>query len=180
MAKTKAKKSVEAKSSGKETRQALMLRAKERGVKNFRVLNKEELMHVLAGGITQEKIDAIVAGVLLVGSQVGVPGGIKMRVKTEIDIYIEMGDFKIENTGCVGYLPEGTDYDDLLRVFGEPQKPESIDGKVKVQWIGKVNGLVFTIYDYKSKCDLEKNTDWHIGGKIKMVAKLVNLYFRAK
>jgi len=103
-----------------------------------------------------------------------------MRVKTEIDIYIEMGDFNIENTGCVGYLSEGTDYDDLLRVFGEPQNTESIDGKVKAQWIGKVNGLVFTIYDYKAQCDPEKNKDWHIGGKVKMVAKLVNLYFRAK
>ena len=59
MAKTK---SVEAKSSSKETRQTFMMRAKEIGVKNFRVLNKEELKQVLAEGATQEKIDKVVAG----------------------------------------------------------------------------------------------------------------------
>ena len=46
----------------KTTRNELMMMAKERGIKNFRVLNKEELMHVLAEGITQQEIDAIVAG----------------------------------------------------------------------------------------------------------------------
>jgi predicted methyltransferase MtxX (methanogen marker protein 4) len=46
----------------KETRQVLMLKAKERGIKNFRVLNKDELMHVLAEGVTQQEIDALVAG----------------------------------------------------------------------------------------------------------------------
>jgi len=46
----------------KQTRNALMLLAKERGIKNFRVLNKEELMHVTAEGITQQEIDALVAG----------------------------------------------------------------------------------------------------------------------
>ena len=45
----------------KVTRQVLMLKAKERGIKNFRVLNKNELMHVLAEGITQQEIDALVA-----------------------------------------------------------------------------------------------------------------------
>jgi hypothetical protein len=46
----------------KETRQVLMLKAKERGIKNFRILNKDELMHILAEGITQQEIDALVAG----------------------------------------------------------------------------------------------------------------------
>jgi len=50
------------KEKNKETRHALMLRAKERGIKNFRVLNKNELMHVLAEGVTQQEIDALVTG----------------------------------------------------------------------------------------------------------------------
>ena len=50
------------KEKNKETRHALMLRAKERGIKNFRILNKNELMHILAEGITQQEIDALVAG----------------------------------------------------------------------------------------------------------------------
>ena len=45
-----------------ETRQSLMLKAKERGIKNFRVLNKEELQAVLAEGVTQEQIDQVVSG----------------------------------------------------------------------------------------------------------------------
>ena len=45
-----------------ETRQALMLKAKERGIKNFRVLNKEELGLVLADGVTPEQIDKVVSG----------------------------------------------------------------------------------------------------------------------
>ena len=46
----------------KQSRNDLMLIAKDRGIKNYRVLNKEELMHVTAEGITQQEIDALVAG----------------------------------------------------------------------------------------------------------------------
>ena len=60
--KIKKQKAETVQSETKETRHALMLRAKERGIKNFRVLNKNELMHVLAEGITQQEIDALVAG----------------------------------------------------------------------------------------------------------------------
>ena len=45
-----------------ETRQALMLLAKERGIRNFRVLNKAELTQVLSDGVTQELIQEVVAG----------------------------------------------------------------------------------------------------------------------
>ena len=62
-------------------------------------------------------------------------------------------------------------------MFGAPQFGKSPDGKIKVEWVGRINGLVFTIYDYKSRVDPAKNTNWHIGGKIKMTADLVNLYF---
>lgn len=45
-----------------ETRQALMLLAKERKIRNFRVLNKSELTQVLADGVTSEQIQEVVAG----------------------------------------------------------------------------------------------------------------------
>lgn len=45
-----------------EVRQALMMLAKERGIKNFRVLNKAELKQVLAEGVTQEQIQEVVSG----------------------------------------------------------------------------------------------------------------------
>lgn len=46
----------------KTSRQALMLKAKEKGVKNFRVLNKKELESVLVDGVTQDQIDKVVSG----------------------------------------------------------------------------------------------------------------------
>jgi uncharacterized protein (DUF342 family) len=46
----------------KQTRNALMLQAKELGIRNFRVLNKEELAQVLADGVTPERINEVVAG----------------------------------------------------------------------------------------------------------------------
>ncbi len=44
------------------SRNELMLVAKERGVKNFRVLNKQELSDVLKNIGDQKAVDAIVAG----------------------------------------------------------------------------------------------------------------------
>ncbi len=44
------------------TRNELMLVAKDRGVKNFRVLNKQELGEVLKNIGDQKAVDAIVAG----------------------------------------------------------------------------------------------------------------------
>ena len=44
------------------SRNELMLAAKERGVKNFRVLNKQELADVLKNISDQKEVDAIVAG----------------------------------------------------------------------------------------------------------------------
>ena len=45
-----------------ETRQALMMMAKDRGIKNFRVLNKVELGDVLVDGVTPERIQEVVSG----------------------------------------------------------------------------------------------------------------------
>ena len=46
----------------KVTRQALMMKVKEKGIKNFRVLNKEELGLVLVDGVTPEQIEKVVSG----------------------------------------------------------------------------------------------------------------------
>lgn len=102
-----------------------------------------------------------------------------MKVRCELDIQVVMGNASHDNTGLQGYLPDGTSYQDIVGAFGEPQWcGQSPDGKTKVEWIGRVNGLLFTIYDYKSKVDPKDNTDWHIGGKVKFAAELVNLYFK--
>ena len=99
-----------------------------------------------------------------------------MKVRATIDINIAMGEVSHAGTGCQGYLPEGTRYEDIVRAFGKPQLGASLDGKIKAEWVGRINGLVFTIYDYKSRVDPERNTNWHIGGKVKFVAELVILY----
>jgi len=44
------------------SRNELMLQAKERDIKNFRVINKEELIEILKEGTTQERINEIVSG----------------------------------------------------------------------------------------------------------------------
>ena len=46
----------------RQTRADLMAQAKEKGIKNFRVLNKEELMKVLVPEATKEDINNVVQG----------------------------------------------------------------------------------------------------------------------
>lgn len=103
-----------------------------------------------------------------------------MKVRMTLDINVTMGGVSHDGTCCQGYLPEDTRYEDIVRVFGAPQLGASPDSKIKAEWVGRINGLVFTIYDYKSRLEPERNTDWHIGGKVKLVAELVNIYFKVK
>ncbi len=44
----------------KKSRNELMLVAKERGIKNFRILNKEELGKVLQDNVTDDEIQRVV------------------------------------------------------------------------------------------------------------------------
>lgn len=103
-----------------------------------------------------------------------------MKIKTELDLTVQMGGVSHRGTGCQGYLPEGTRYEEIVQVFGEPQLGVSLDGKIKAEWVGRINGLVFTIYDYKSTVEPQRNTSWHIGGKVKLVEELLNAYLKAK
>ncbi len=100
-----------------------------------------------------------------------------MKVRATLDLNVTMGGVSHEGTGLQGYLPEGTRYEDIVRVFGEPQFGKSPDGKIKAEWVGVINGLVFTVYDYKSQVEPEQNTDWHIGGKNKIIGDLINVFF---
>lgn len=42
------------------SRNDLMLKAKAKGIKNFRILNKQELTEILAEGVSQEQVNKIV------------------------------------------------------------------------------------------------------------------------
>ena len=48
--------------SGGPSRNELMLEAKARSIKNFRILNKQELIEILKDGTTQERSNEILAG----------------------------------------------------------------------------------------------------------------------
>lgn len=71
-----------------------------------------------------------------------------MKIRLTLDIRVVMGNVTPKGTSCLGYLPNGTRYQDIVRAFGKPQYQASRDGKTQVEWVGKINDLVFTIYDY--------------------------------
>lgn len=100
-----------------------------------------------------------------------------MDITINVESKLEMGKGDIYGTALMGYMPSGTYYNDLVRVFGEPQSGRSLDGKIQVEWFGLINGLVFTIYDYKTSVIPKDNEDWHIGGEHKLTAALVIAYF---
>jgi hypothetical protein len=56
-------------------------------------------------------------------------------------------------------------FDQLVQAFGKPMYDTSGDDKVKAEWYVEFDdGVVATIYDWKSNLDPKDNTDWHIGG----------------
>jgi hypothetical protein len=83
----------------------------------------------------------------------------------------------ISFTFRIGYMPDGTKYDDLVKVFGEPDTDFESDSKIKAEWRGKINGEVFTIYDYDSTVPVEDVTRWHIGGKKPEIVEDIIEYF---
>ncbi len=105
----------------------------------------------------------------------------EIEIKTTLTVKVEMGadNVEVNGTGLRGYLPEGATYKEVVKVFGKPTLTFADFGKINVEWIGKINGAVFTIYDYKSDVKPQKNTDWHIGGKDKTVAALITAFFSA-
>ncbi len=40
-----------------------------------------------------------------------------MKVKAELDLKVEMGGVSHDGTGCQGYLPEGTRYEDIMALL---------------------------------------------------------------
>ncbi len=89
-------------------------------------------------------------------------------------------------SSLVGYLPQGTTYALLAKLFGEPNK--DVDGyKVSTCWaIRFADGLIATIYDYKATSLYDDEyplpedvwsdraeVEWHIGGHNSAVAERV-------
>ena len=106
---------------------------------------------------------------------------VKVSINVALDVRMGIGSAFCEmfETSQQGRFPEGTRYKNLLKVFGEPQFEGFIDEEIQVEWVGKINGLIFTIFDYESKSRPKQNTRWYIGGKNAMTADLVKAYFVA-
>lgn len=73
------------------------------------------------------------------------------------------------------------DYWTLVNIFGNPEGMYD-NFKSDAAWDVSINGVVCTIYNYKDGknylgaqgLDKEEITDWHIGGKTRKSAALVN------
>lgn len=78
-------------------------------------------------------------------------------------------------TSLRGYIQEVTT-NQLIALFGEPNREESGDGKVNLEWIikteitdgdGNVESGVFTLYDWKGSAPYNDDAEWtiNVGGK---------------
>lgn len=68
---------------------------------------------------------------------------------------------EVDMTSFQGYV--STIYDDLIKVFGEPQWRDG--DKVTCEWNLKfADGTVATIYDYREDTTPKGVYDWHVGG----------------
>lgn len=92
-----------------------------------------------------------------------------------------------DRTSLQGYVPEGVTYEDLVKLFGEPGSGDGC--KTDCEWRGKIGGVPFTIYNYKTGRnylgmdegkDEERmeGSDWHVGGKSPAAAYLVEKFIR--
>lgn len=74
-------------------------------------------------------------------------------------------------------------YSDLIRILGEPTwNMASGDNKCQVEWLIKLNGLYFTIYDWKTynrEFTLNGLDVWSVGGSSNP-DKLIELIYSRK
>ena len=64
-------------------------------------------------------------------------------------------------------------FDELVRVFGLPNRGESPDQKTSVQWFITINKIPITIYDWKNTKNVLLIEKWNVGGYKKEDFKLV-------
>jgi len=74
-------------------------------------------------------------------------------------------------------------YDELVEVLDQPHDRvlrgewESADNKIRVEWAFVINDnekLIFTIYDYKSRYELDQVKQWSLGGRSDDVKKYLS------
>ncbi len=84
---------------------------------------------------------------------------------------------QISGTSLVGYVRDTRR--GLEELFGEPnirnKGDGGGDGKTTTEWALRLDGMVFTIYDYKADNppDLDELYEWHIGAHHEEVLNLI-------
>jgi hypothetical protein len=77
--------------------------------------------------------------------------------------------------GTCGQGTIETTYKELKAVFGQPTGG-SADGKVRKSWCFHIDGIVCTIYDWKTKGrTLKSITRWNVGGSSRLSYHLVRM-----
>ncbi len=68
-----------------------------------------------------------------------------------------------------------TSYKELKAIFGKPTSG-SADGKIRKSWCFHINGVVCTIYDWKTgRRPLKRITRWNVGGSSALSYHLVRM-----
>jgi len=77
--------------------------------------------------------------------------------------------------GTCGQGEVRTTYKELKAVFGQPTGG-SADGKVRKSWCFHIDGIVCTIYDWKTgRTPLKSITRWNVGGSSKLSYHFVRM-----
>lgn len=78
---------------------------------------------------------------------------------------------KTDGTCLQGYFD--TTYDDLVKRLG-PSNKGSADGKTTAEWVlESEDGVIATIYDWKTGSTPKGDYSWHIGGRSTKALELV-------
>ena len=81
-----------------------------------------------------------------------------------------------------GYV-EATLYE-LTQVFGAPTyRNEDLDEKVQTEWVLRINGVIATVYNWKTGSTPAGQYRWHVGGfgkgEVELVQEAVDAYRKA-
>ena len=87
--------------------------------------------------------------------------------------------FPLPREAAYGTCGQGTietTYDELKRVFGKAHGGGSADGKTRKEWCFHIDGIVCTIYDWKTgRTALSRIRHWSVGGSSPLSIKLIRL-----
>ena len=86
--------------------------------------------------------------------------------------------FPLPREAAYGTCGQGeirTTYKELKAVFGQPTSG-SADGKIRKSWCFHIDGVVCTIYDWKTgRTALSRITRWNVGGASRLSHRLVRM-----